>query len=383
MKNNVTESKLLEFLNGELAPDEERFIREWIAADEGNRKLFDEVRDEHLHTRWSVRAPLIKGDYSAFSRNLTVRKRMSFGKIASVAAAIAIIAGASFFLLTHNRPDPDRPISEVGFPKNRVLLELSDGTRHTIDNDTAEYTERDGTKVEVKDGEVFYANGQNTDKGTVHNKIIVPRGANPYKMQLDDGTAVWLNADSKLEYPLSFTGDRRRVILTGEAFFDVAHNDEKPFIVESAGVSVAVLGTEFNVNGYPGETVVTTLISGKVLVKSDDNDEVVTLTPGQQAAFNAGSGSLTVAEVDATESVMWIDGTLNAEKMSLDEVLKKVSRKYDVKFDVSGCRVDDIILEGSISAEDSFETVLSILNKAANVEFKTKKNGEIKVIEKP
>ncbi len=383
MKNNITESELLEFLNGELAPDEERHIREWVAANEGNRKLFDEVRDEYLHTRWTVRAPLIKGDYSAFSRNLTVRKRMSFGKIASIAAAIAIIAVSLLFLPDRGRFDAGQAISEVGFPKGHALLELSDGTRLTIGSDAALYTERDGTQVAIKDGEILYNKEHGAHKEPVLNKIIVPRGANPYKMQLDDGTAVWLNADSKLEYPLSFTGDRRRVILTGEAFFDVAHNDEKPFIVESAGVSVAVLGTEFNVNGYPGETVVTTLISGKVLVKSDDNDEVVTLTPGQQAAFNAGSGSLTVAEVDATESVMWIDGTLNAEKMSLDEVLKKVSRKYDVKFDVSGCRVDDIILEGSISAEDSFETVLSILNKAANVEFKTKKNGEIKVIEKP
>ena len=382
MKNNVTESELLEFLNGELAPDEERHIREWIAAGEGNRKLFDEVRDEYLHTRWSVRAPLIKGDYSAFSRNLTVRKKVPFGKIASIAAAIAIIAVSSFLLLTRNPSDHDRMISEVGFPKNRVLLELSDGTRHTIDNDTAEYTERDGTKVAVKNGEVLYDNGQNAEKGTVHNKIIVPRGANPYKLLLDDGSTVWLNADSKLEYPLSFAGDERRVVLTGEACFDVAKNEKMPFIVESSGLSIAVLGTEFNVSGYPGETVVATLISGKVEVKADGNDKTITLVPGQQAAFEPDSGNLTMTEADTTGSVMWIDGTLNADKMPLDEVLKKVSRKYDVKFDVSECNIDDIILEGSISAENSFETVLSILNKTANVEFKPKKNGEIKVIEK-
>lgn len=374
----MTESSLLEYFNGDLLPEEEIAVREWAHSSEDNRRLFEKVRKDYLQLRWGSRASLIKG-YAGIKQP-AARRSIVWRRIAVAAVLVpAMVFGAYWMLSRDTRPDGGNEMAQILLPKNEVVLVISDGSRYVVDAAAnSSVREKDGTQVSITDGKIVYDKEQ-SDKELIYNKVIVPRGASPYQVKLDDGSAIWLNAGSELEYPLHFVGEERRVILTGEGFFDVSRDEAKPFVVEAGGQSLTVLGTEFNISSYPQEPVVTTLVSGKVSILPDVDGEEVILLPGQQALFNAESGNIQLLAVNVNNFISWRDGILNVDQMTLAGVLKKVERKYDVAFDLSEADVEGLVMKGSISGE-AFETVQSILEKAANVEFKMIKNGVIKVM---
>lgn len=153
---------------------------------------------------------------------------------------------------------------------------------------------------------------------------------------LPDGTKVWLNAGSKLEYPVSF-GETRNVTLEGEAFFDVAEDKEHPFIVQADGLRVKVLGTAFNVKSYPDDpAVTTTLLRGKVVIEEEQgrDDRKIELQPNQQAVFSHASEAVVLSNVNAVRYTSWKDGNLVFEDEQVSDVLKTLERWYGVTITV-------------------------------------------------
>ena len=153
----------------------------------------------------------------------------------------------------------------------------------------------------------------------------------------------------------------------------------RPFVVETALQSVSVLGTKFNVSAYPSEPVLTTLASGKVKVIPVSGMDSVVLLPGEQSVLSVYADNLSVRQVKINDVVSWKDGIINIENMGLREILKVVSRAYDVDFDTELLPVDDIILRGSISSDESLGVFLAVLSKVADVKFKMKTDGKIEV----
>lgn len=380
MENTITRSTLLDYFNDELTPAEETAVEKWRHADEENHRRFIEAQNEYLRMQWGIQGSQIKGDFS------TVRKRINFPRrklhlriiTATSVSAAAFIVMVLIFRGFYSGSTAD--LSTIVQAHNMPILELSDGMRYELDDHKNILVEKNGSTLSLSNGEISYRTEFDASDEVIYNKIIIPRGANSYRVRLNDGSVVWLNSDSSLEYPLNFTGTERRVTLAGEGFFEVVRNEEKPFIVESGEQSVRVLGTEFNVSMYPCEGIVTTLVSGKVMVQAGENASGVTLSPGEQARFDSGTGSISVAQVKTEDYISWRDGRISIDKNTFRQALAKISRKFDVEFDISDPELENRVLKGSIPAGEDFDTILFILRKAVNVEFKLEKDGKIKVV---
>lgn len=381
----VTESKLFDFFNGKLSVEEEKEILKWKEACDENRELFDVMRKENLILKEVVRAQLIKGDYSSIQGRMIPRRYRAFKlKYWGVAAAIVVGIIFSVSLWQYSSMDNNKEISHVGAPARAAILELAGGERHYLGGNEIEFKEQDGVRLAVSEGKVVYdkKTGEDVEKEEevlIFNKITVPRGAGLYRILLSDGSVIWLNSDSRLEYPEKFTLGERRVRISGEAFFDVARDTIRPFVVETALQSVSVLGTKFNVSAYPSEPVLTTLASGKVKVIPVSGMDSVVLLPGEQSVLSARADNLSVRQVKINDVISWKDGIINIENMGLREILKVVSRAYDVDFDTELLPADDIILRGSISSDESLGVFLAVLSKVADVKFKMKADGKIEV----
>ncbi|OJU52141.1 MAG: hypothetical protein BGN96_07450 [Bacteroidales bacterium 45-6] len=391
MNNKITESMLVDFFHGELTPAEEIDILKWKNDCDENRRLFEDVRKEYLRVRWGIRSELIKGDYTSISNRIIEHKRRPQKKRwMQIAAAVAVAAAVTglFFVLEYYNPALNTPknVADFGPPSSTAVLELSDGTRHRLGDEKKHLQEKNGEQLSANSAGLVYdkedqlaKNNKQTEAELIYNKLTIPRGAGLYKITLSDGSIVWVNSDSRLEYPVHFSAKERKVRICGEAFFEVVHDEARPFVVESGTQYVSVLGTKFNVAAYPSEPVFTTLASGRVKVTSTKNAQQVILAPGEQSVLNANSGELSTNNVSVADVVSWKDGITSIENQTLSKVLKTISRSYNVDFDLSSFNGNNVILKGSIPNDERLEVVLSVLSKVSDVKFKMSANGKIKV----
>jgi ferric-dicitrate binding protein FerR (iron transport regulator) len=185
---------------------------------------------------------------------------------------------------------------------------------------------------------------------------------------LSDGTAVWLNAASKLTFPVTFKGKERRVKLSGEAYFEVAHNKNSPFLVETNNQTVKVLGTHFNINAYNDENYTkTTLIEGSVKVQSATNLKPATLLPGEQATL--GNNTLVKNTVDTKEVLAWKNKMFRIYDQDLYSIMKQIGRWYNVDVEYRG-NLSDLRFGLYISKKRNIEQVLELMEVTKTVKFK-------------
>ena len=229
-----------------------------------------------------------------------------------------------------------------------------------------------GTKVQIdSSGQVSYVvKDQDNKKEIVYNTIIVPR-AGEYNLLLADGTRVWLNSESELRYPVEFSGDRREVYLKGEGYFEVARDAEKPFCVQADDVEIQVLGTIFDVNAYQDrESVITTLVSGKVAVHSRKGGNFVEIKPGEQAEVQ--DRVVTVKQVDVRKSIAWIEGKFYFDEMPLENIMKQLARWYNIEVFFVAQELKSYEFTGLIRKDFSAERVFEIIEKTTQVKFHVK-----------
>ncbi|MBL7735372.1 MAG: FecR family protein [Chitinophagaceae bacterium] len=274
------------------------------------------------------------------------------------AAAILIIAGAGVFLVMNNHTeDQDTTLSGIVAPDeilpggNKAVLTLSDGRKIEL-KEGAEMLKDGGVSINKNNGELIY----NKTNILAYNMMSTPRGGQ-YRLSLPDGTRVWLNASSSITYPTAFHGKERKVSMTGEAYFEVARNETKPFYVEVNNITVEVLGTHFNINAYPDEQqVTTTLLEGSVKINASF------LKPGQ--AWTNG----VIRNADTEQAVAWKNGYFNFNRVGLPAVMRQISRWYDVDVVYEG-KIPDLLFLGEIQRELQLSDVLEVL-KRTEVHFK-------------
>lgn len=249
-----------------------------------------------------------------------------------VAAAVAVLIAAGWWMLQLRQPQK----GVMAFAKEHHIADTATETRLVLSNNrqvtlsgasTALAYNHNGTRVSVND-RVRYE--QQPAGEMQYNTLIVPYGRRA-KVSLQDGTEVWLNAGSRLVYPVVFDGKHREVFLEGEGYFDVAQNDRQPFFVYTSHLKTAVLGTEFNVNAYTDdeeETVV--LVKGSVKVRSDKGNGEQLLSPGYKAGYSIATHNMRKENVHILEYTAWRDGRLVFEQAQLNHILKKLSRYFNV-----------------------------------------------------
>ena len=201
------------------------------------------------------------------------------------------------------------------------------------------------------------------------NELVVPRGGE-YDVVLEDGTRVWLNADSRLRYPVVFGSGERRVWLEGEGYFDVARDSMRPFVVEAGEQQVRVLGTAFDVSAYEGERLhYTVLERGRVAVENRRTGEERVLRPGQQVMQDVETGRVTVREVEVGRLVAWREGMFVFDGLTLEQIMGTLGRWYNVEVFYANEKAKELVFRGNLPRYSDFRVVLSVLEKTSNVRF--------------
>ncbi|HWK03827.1 MAG TPA: FecR family protein [Puia sp.] len=297
------------------------------------------------------------------------RKRLIRGL--SVAAVLLLSLGSVYLFsrLGKKSVQPAAVAKYLAPGGNRAVLILGDGTRITLDSAVNGLVAQQGGVRVVKTAtdELSYQATAGTGGGVSYNTMETPRGGQ-YRLSLPDGTRVWLNSASSIRYPSAFVGKDRSVELSGEAYFEVAKDSKKPFLVRARNMEVQVLGTEFNLMAYADEEEVqTTLVTGAVEVVKDRQRQQV--RPGQQAAWADGSSSFRIGQADLKSVLAWKDGFFRFDNGGIAAIMRQIARWYDVEVVYEGAPPAEQFY-GFLPRQEYASQILDALELTHNVHFR-------------
>ncbi|WP_430809668.1 MULTISPECIES: FecR family protein [unclassified Carboxylicivirga] len=307
-----------------------------------------------------------------------------FRAIASI-AAVLIVTFSIYY--TYQIAKPTQQSQELvkaniqpGTPQATLLL--GNGQEVSLESATEKIIEEGNLSIENEKGVLAYNTTEKKIPETTINQLITPKGAE-YQVVLPDGTKVWLNSDTKLTYSVPFNDSVRQVELKGEAYFDVATNVNKPFVVESGNQSIVVLGTEFNITCYSEDVnIVTTLVEGKVKVQQTIDKQRITedyLLPNEQIVFNKETNLLTKQSVDVELYTAWKDGRFKFRNEPLESFLTKVARWYDVEIYITDESIKNLRFTGDLPRYNNMSDILNILEAEMSVHIDIKDDSVIYV----
>lgn len=284
-----------------------------------------------------------------------------------------LLAGGIFYYAKNNQPVALSLAKLQATDHHKAILILADGSEVELsDHPNKQLADVAGTSITNNNKELlsYKADGSATGE-QVFNKLIIPRGAE-YKLALADGTTVMINSASVLRFPVNINAANSRDVYLekGEAYFKVAKNPNKPFIVHANGMDVKVLGTTFNVNTY-AKTIRATLVEGKVEAKSANN-QITVLSPNQQAIFDQQTNALIKANVDVMPYVAWANGKIVFEEATLDEVMDQLSLWYDYDVELQSEKIKQIHFSGEIERYSDIKVILNIIEQTGGVKFSIK-----------
>lgn len=310
------------------------------------------------------------------------RSRQKFSlrwrRIRWIAALVVLLIGFGGIFWLQSMPDEVEILIAVDSKQPRLILENGEQISLGHQDGEQEKITEENFVIDRKAKNIVYvpsSSGNDTTKKSLsYNILEVPRGAE-YELTLADGTHIWLNAETRLRYPVSFGEKERRVYLEGEAYFEVAKDSLHPFRVESATQVVEVLGTQFNVYAYgKEEQEYTTLIEGKVAVTASLSGQQVVLLPGQQVSVLGADGTLEVEEVDIQQIIDWKNGVFVFDNQNLEVILRKVARWYDVAVFYRNSAVKSIIFKGNLPRYGELSELLNVLESSCDVHFSLQEN---------
>ena len=366
---------------GQLNEIEKESLDKWINSSERNQQLYVKLKDgKNISVRNSLYESVDdRHAWEKVSKALNVRsKRRIVTLLFRFAAAIItpIIIGISAYWYLNEKQNTFQQTTSLIQPGNsNAVLIMANGKSVNLANDTTRnLIENDGTIIKNTNEALSYA-GQLPDKKkkTLLNTLIVPQGGE-YSLLLSDGTRVVLNSMSKLVYPVSFTGKKREITLEGEAYFEVAKDKLRPFIVTIKELQIEVLGTSFNIKAYPDDyQSFTTLVEGKVKLNSGfQTTKVSYLEPDQQAVYDLSTEGIIIQKIDAQQVTQWITGKYAFTNQTLDEIMKTLSRWYDFNYKFDNESLKNIRFEGGLNKYESIVPILEIINKTGKVSISVK-----------
>ncbi|TKC58574.1 FecR family protein [Pedobacter hiemivivus] len=358
------------YLNSTLSPSEQDELFSWVAQDETNYAIFCAIVDEKQlleDRKESAKFDMESAWQKVFPKLEDIRvlkPQTSYKTYIAIAASLFLCLGTLlYFQAQQQKSEQKYAIKNTGAKEDQdVYLTLANGKRISLtDAASGSLIEQEGVKIsKTKEGQLLY---QVTGTGsTVYNTLSVPKGQQ-YQVILPDGTRVWLNAASSLKYPSKFAGLKQRVVeLTGEAYFQVKHDQKQPFLVKTAGQQVEDIGTEFNINAYDDEKVVeTTLTEGAVKVTNQLGD-TETISPGEQTLI-AANQKIIVRKADVQKITAWKNGEFFFKGDDIQYILRQVSRWYNVDIVYLG-NVPVSKFAGQASRNITLEQMMDILRES-------------------
>jgi transmembrane sensor len=276
--------------------------------------------------------------------------------VAAAAAVLLLIGGGYYWSAMHQQPGlqvREEAPKVIQPATNKAILTLGNGERVVLDSNGARQIVQGGVTAQQAGGGLHYTVAAEVQ----YHTLSTSRGG-LFNVELSDGTTVWLNAASSITYPTAFPGKERRVKITGEAYFDVAAKANQPFYVDLiSGGHIEVLGTEFNVNAYNDEPEQrTTLLQGSIRYHAENNFYL--LKPGQQALLK--NGMVQVIEADVKKAIAWKNGYFHFTGASLEEMMRQLSRWYDVDVEYKG-KIPTLSFGGKLGRDLTLNQVLVAL----------------------
>lgn len=368
IQEKETEAKLLDYFLGILDPDEEEKILRQVEADQQFREIFCQFRTDFLNARWGARVKMVQGNAAQIKRLLRRRRFIRWGSRVAACLILLLTIGVSVWKMSP-APDCVPPGKEVITPgKRQAVLYLSSGESVALTKERKELREDNGAVVVQNDsGEICYnVNKEIVGQAPLFHRLVVPRGGE-FMVTLEDGTKVWLNSGSELQYPVNFSGGKRIVRLKGEAYFEVARITGSAFTVETEQIAVNVLGTKFNINTQLNEMIQTVLVEGSVGL--EDGDKRVVLMPNQKADYNPVNKTFTVREVDAAVYVAWKDGDFVFDNESVENIMTRLSLWYDVNVIYRNDELKKVKLSGDMKRYEDIRELLYFFERISEMRF--------------
>jgi len=360
------------YLKGQLTHSEQLEFDEWFKS-EGNENIYideniAESEDRHRQLILSRINEQIKAVQD-------VKVKTIWPRIVAAASILLFLSLGGYFILNKK---PTQQIvknqkQEIIPGTNKATLTLANGQKIILTRGlNGRLAQQGSTLVQVNSSNsiTYTSSSANSSLATQvqFNTLSTVRGEqSPYPLVLADGTRVWLNAESSITFPTSFSGKERVVKITGEAYFEVVHDAAHPFKVKVRDQTIEDLGTQFNINAYQDESVMrTTLINGEV--KISVGSQATLLKPGFQAAVSPSGSSIIVQAADLDQVMAWKNGNFEFDGTPLKDIMRQISRWYDVDISYKGT-IEDAEFGGSISRSKNINEILSVLETTKGVHF--------------
>ena len=362
------------YISDEIGEEEQAELTRWRDESPENERLFQEIcKEENIKQNMQKRQTFHaedgwEGVQRKIQRHRFRHRILNICKYAAIFIFPVAIATVAIYK-SGNEPQPLSQVEEQIVPggKKAVLI-LDNGEAIDLKSTSGvELKEKDGTVIQVDSTVLNYQQAPaRTSEKLAYNKVNVPRGGE-YQLMLSDGSKVQLNSMSSIRFPVQFAQDCRLVELEGEAYFEVSKTGQ-PFIVQTKGMKIEVLGTTFNISAYANEEYQTTLVSGSVKVQTENGSNRI-LKPSEQACITPGSNQINVRNVDTAFYTSWIHGKINFKDQRLDDIMKTLARWYDM----------DVVYENEATKELRFGCYVNRYNEITPLVKLLEQTGRVTV----
>ena len=378
MKDKTIPARLIyRKIEGRLSAVEEERFETWLKEGREHREYYERMRSMYQQENMQeVAIGKIQDAWEMFEKRVQGRLRMKRKRYwmwgVSVAASVVVVFCLIIYYHSDTGQDVNIAVQNIVPGQYNAILEMADGATYHLGGQQGSLQEKTGRQIKIDTSLVSYlpvGDKQETPKEVVYNKLSIPRGGE-YRIELEDGTKIWMNSESRLRYPVAFFNDTREVYLEGEAYFEVQRDVNRPFIVHVGEKKVIVLGTSFGISCYASEVNdYTTLVSGKVKVDFERGKQSFVLEPGMQVAYDKKSGIATERKVDVAEFVAWKNGKYVFKQKRLEDILSTLSRWYDFEVFYQNEDVKEILFSGELRRFDDFNYLLRLIERTSDVKF--------------
>ncbi|MCQ4875412.1 FecR family protein [Butyricimonas paravirosa] len=372
----ISASMIYRKIEGKLSENEEVRFNIWLKESREHQEYYE--RMQKLYERenvWEISGEEVREAWHTFEQQMkgcrqTTRKRhLVWGM--SVAASV-IVVFCSYWFMYHPTAREEMAVQKIIPGQYSAVLEMADGKMYRLGEERYSLQEKTGNRIKIDSTFLSYLptdDARAVSREIVYNKLSIPRGGE-YRIELEDGTKVWINSASRLQYPVVFSGDTREVYLEGEAYFEVRRDSSRPFIVHAGQQKVTVLGTSFGITCYGNEVNdYTTLVSGKVNVELEQGKQAFMLEPGMQVEYNKVSGMVRERRVDVAEFVAWKEGKYVFKQKRLEDILFTLSRWYDFEVFYQNSEMKEVLFSGELRRFDDFNYLLRLIERTSDVKF--------------
>lgn len=362
-------------IHGMVSPEEEIEFRQWHEAAPNPRDYYlrmTDVWESKANVLYKTDIPKLICEFDALLDLQISHRRMIRRRLTRSAAvfALLVILGATTWLSGILKPGIPNNMEMIVPGGEKAILVLSDGQRIDVGElGEAEVVSVGRVVVKKTDGMITYEESEGEMGHTTYNTIMIPRGGE-HKLLLPDGSRVWLNSETSLTFPVGRVKGIRSIWLSGEAYFDIVHDSERPFIVHTELGDIKVHGTQFNVRYYPDKNdLKATLVNGSISYTLPGDGDDLRIEPGYQVQYRKGDSAATVQKVKLINEVAWKSDMLNFEKQPLSEIMESLARWYDIEVVFETDSMKNLTFSGSINRYEDFYSFTELFEASASIKF--------------